>query len=219
MDLDAGQVYVVLYTGPVLRPYRETDRAALFDVCVRTGYLGGDAGGRYGDDDLLPSIFLAPYLDLEPDLAFVVDDGERAVGYVVGTADTEEFVRRFRAEYLPTVADRFPAPSDPPVTETDGMLALLHQPEHMLHPVFAGHPAHLHIDLLPDHQRRGFGRALMSRFLATLADRGVTGVHLSMVTANTGARPFYDRLGFAELPLADPVVTHLARSTEPLGDH
>lgn len=206
----------------MIRPYRRTDRAALFDVCVRTGYLGGDARGRHPDDDLLPTIFLAPYVDLEPELAFVVADvaaGDRAVGYVVGTADTEEFVRRVRAEYLPTVADRFPPPPDPPVTETDRMLALLHRPEHMLHPVFADHPAHLHIDLLPAVQRRGHGRALVARLLAALAARGVPGVHLSMVTANTAARPFYDRLGFHELPLRDPVVTHLARSTHPLEDH
>jgi ribosomal protein S18 acetylase RimI-like enzyme len=204
----------------VIRPYRAADRAALFDVCVRTGHRGGDARGRHGDDDLLPTIFLAPYLELEPELAFVADDGERAVGYVVGTADTEAFVRRFRAEYLPTVPARFPAPPDRPVTETDHMLALLHRPEHMLHPVFTAHPAHLHIDLLPSHQRRGLGRALMARLLTTLADRGIDGVHLSMVTANTGARLFYDRLGFQELPLADPEVTHLARSTRHVaGDH
>jgi ribosomal protein S18 acetylase RimI-like enzyme len=204
---------------PVIRPYRATDRAALFDVCVRTGYLGGDARGRHPDDDLLPTIFLAPYVDLEPELAFVADDGKRPVGYVIGAADTAEFVRRMRTEYLPTVADRFPAPPEPPVTETDGLLALLHRPEHMLHPAFAAHPAHLHIDLLPGHQRRGLGRALMARFLGALAARGVAGVHLTMVTANTAARAFYDRLGFHELPLADPVVTHLARSTAPLEDH
>jgi ribosomal protein S18 acetylase RimI-like enzyme len=202
----------------VIRPYRETDRAALFDVCVRTGHLGGDARGRYADDDLLPTIFLAPYVDLEPELAFVATDGsDHAVGYIVGTADTEQFVRRLRTEYLPTV--RYPAPPDPPVTETDGLLHLLYEPELMLHPVFAEHPAHLHIDLLPGHQRRGLGRALMAQLLGALAGRGVAGVHLSMVTENTGARPFYDRLGFHELPLADPVVTHLARSTTPLDDH
>jgi ribosomal protein S18 acetylase RimI-like enzyme len=204
----------------VIRPYRTADRDALFDVCVRTGHLGGDARGRYADDDLLPTIFLAPYLELEPDLAFVADDGERAVGYIVGTADTEAFVRRFRVEYLPTVAARFPAPPERPVTETDRMLALLHGPENLLHPAFAAYPAHLHIDLLPEYQRRGLGRALMARLLTALTARGVGGVHLSMVTANTGARSFYDRLGFVELPLADPSVTHLARSTGHLaGDH
>jgi ribosomal protein S18 acetylase RimI-like enzyme len=84
----------------------------------------------------------------------------------------------------------------------------------MLLPELAGYPAHLHIDLLPSHQRAGHGRALMERFLGALADRGVKAVHLGMLTANTPARAFYDRLGFHEIPVADPgPLTYLGRST------
>jgi ribosomal protein S18 acetylase RimI-like enzyme len=62
------------------------------------------------------------------------------------------------------------------------------------------YPAHLHIDLLPSGQRRGLGRRLMNTYLDALRERGVPGVHLTMDPANTGARAFYDRLGFTELP-------------------
>ncbi len=81
----------------------------------------------------------------------------------------------------------------------------------MLVPEVAAYPAHLHIDLLPDWQGRGHGRALMRTFLDALRARGVPAVHLSMVTGNTAARAFYDRLGFHEIdvPDADPGVTYL----------
>ncbi|RKE22518.1 GNAT family N-acetyltransferase [Streptomyces sp. TLI_171] len=198
----------------VVRPYEPRDRADLFDICVRTGELGGDSRQTYPDLDLLPSIFAAPYAELEPDLAFVVDDGTRAVGYVVATADTAAFVQRFRAEWLPTVVDRYPPLTTEPGTPSEVMVHLLHTPERMVLPELADYPAHLHIDLLPSHQRAGYGRELMETLLAALAAKGVPAVHLGMVTANTPARAFYDRLGFHVLPVPDPgPLTYLGRST------
>ncbi|WP_328616826.1 GNAT family N-acetyltransferase [Amycolatopsis sp. NBC_00355] len=202
-------------TGPRIRLYRPEDRAALFDVCVRTGLDGGDARGVYADEDLLPAVFLAPYLDLEPELAFVLDRGDgTAVGYLVGTADTPAFAGRLRREYLPRVAGRFPAPPDPPTTPSEEMLTVLHAPEGMVRPEVAGYPAHLHIDLLPGHQRGGHGRALMTAYLAALAERAVPGVHLVMPSANRPARVFYDRLGFHDLGVEHPSVTYLARAVD-----
>ncbi|MFJ9324408.1 GNAT family N-acetyltransferase [Streptomyces globisporus] len=200
---------------PVLRPYRSEDRDALFDICVRTGHEGGDARHLYPDPTLLPNIFAAPYAVLEPELAFVVEDGGRAVGYILGTADTASFVDRYRAEWLPGLADRYPGPVREPSTPAEAMTALMHDPERMILPELADCPAHLHIDLLPSHQRSGYGRRLMETFLAALHERGVKRVHLSMLTANTRARAFYDRVGFHEIAVPDAgPVTYLGRSTQ-----
>lgn len=164
----------------------------------------------------MPTIFAAPYAYLEPDLAFVIDDGTgRAVGYILGTANTTRFVEAFREKWLPLVEERFPALDGPPRTPSEEMTGLLHDPERMILPELAAHPAHLHIDLLPAWQRKGYGRALMRTFLGALRAKGVEGVHLSMLTANTPARAFYDRLGFAEIQVPDPgPVTYLGRTTE-----
>ncbi|MBB5961244.1 GNAT family N-acetyltransferase [Planomonospora venezuelensis] len=197
-----------------VRPYRPDDRAALYDICVRTAHEGGDSRRIYPDLDLMPSIFAAPYAELEPDLAFVLDDGERAVGYVLGTADTAAFVAAYRASWLPRMRERFPALTGPPATPSEVMIDLMYRPERMIVPETAGYPAHLHIDLLPGHQRKGHGRALMNAFLDALHRKGVPAVHLAMVTANAPARAFYDRLGFHEIPVPDPgPLTYLGRST------
>lgn len=201
---------------PVVRPYRSADRAALYDVCVRTAHQGGDSRHIYPDHDLMPSVFAGPYIHFEPDLAFVVDNGERAVGYILGTADTPAFATKFRESWLPTLEARYPAPQGPPNTPTEAIVALLHDPERMLRPELATYPAHLHIDLLPAYQRQGHGRALMDAFLSTLRRNGVPAVHLGMATANVAARAFYDRVGFHEIPVADAgPVTYLGRGTEP----
>ncbi|MFD5778620.1 GNAT family N-acetyltransferase [Streptomyces sp. NPDC126933] len=202
-------------TPATVRAYRPEDRPALYDICVRTADQGQDSRHLYPDPELMPSIFAAPYAALEPELTFVLDDGRgRAVGYVLGTADTSAFVKAFRDVWLPPLAGRYPDPAGPARTPSEEMIALLHRPERMVLPELAGYPAHLHIDLLPDWQRKGHGRALMHTFLRALRAEGVDAVHLSMVTANTPARVFYDRLGFHEIAVPDPgPVTYLGRST------
>ena len=179
-----------------------------------TGAAGGDARGVYRDQTLLPDIFAGPYAALEPDLTFVLDDGGRAVGYVLGTSDTARYVRDFRDKWLPTVAALHPLPGGEPGTPDAVMTEFLHHPELMLNPALADYPAHLHIDLLPEYQGQGHGRALMTTLFAALDKAGAQRVHLVMSTANTGARAFYDRIGFHEIPVADPGdLTFLGRST------
>ncbi|EGX56137.1 acetyltransferase [Streptomyces zinciresistens K42] len=202
-----------------IRPYRPGDREAVEDICVRTAHAGGDSRPHYADPGVFPAAFATPYAVLEPDLAFVLDDGRgRAVGYVVGAADTPRFVAEYRARWLPSVAARYPEPSGPAATPDEEIALLLHTPERMLVPEVARYPAHLHIDLLPRWQRRGHGRALMGTLFAALRGRGVAAVHLTMLTANTPARAFYDRLGFHVVSVPDPgPVTFLGRATDPPG--
>lgn len=207
-------------SSPAIRPYRSEDREALDDICIRTAHNGQDSRPVYADPTIFPTIFAAPYVVLEPELAFVLDDGRgRAVGYILGTADTPRFVEAFRTKWLPLVADRHPEPAGPPTTPDEQMIPLLHHPERMIVPEVAAYPAHLHIDLLPAWQGRGHGRELIRTFLRALRDHGVAAVHLSMVTANAPARAFYDRLGFHQIDVPDPgPVTYLGRSTGELAN-
>lgn len=199
---------------PHVRRYDSADLDAVYDICVRTADAGSDARGQYSTDRLMGDLFAAPYVTLEPEHAHVLDDGSgAAVGYVVGTADTQGFVRRYRAEWIP--ASGLPLPADPPVTQEDVMLGLHHHPERMLVPEVAAYPAHLHIDVLPQWQGHGHGRALMAAFLDGLRGAGAPSVHLGMLSTNTAARAFYDRLGFHVVSEIGPV-TYLGRSTDPL---
>ncbi|HET9381751.1 MAG TPA: GNAT family N-acetyltransferase [Streptomyces sp.] len=201
--------------SPHVRAYRPADGTALDDICIRTAHSGQDSRPVYADPAVVPAVFAAPYVRLEPELAFVLDDGQgRAAGYVIGAADTPGFAAAFRSEWLPLVADRHPAPAGPPVTPDEVMRGLLHDPERMIVPEVAAYPAHLHIDLLPEWQGRGFGRVLMRTLLRALRDRDVPAVHLCMSTANVAARAFYDRMGFHEIDVPDPgPVAYLGRTT------
>jgi ribosomal protein S18 acetylase RimI-like enzyme len=198
----------------MIRPYRESDHAAVYDVCVRTADAGGDARGQYHTDDLMPDLFAGPYVFLEPEFAFVLDDGQRAVGYVIGTPDTAAFARAYRARWIPRLAGRYPVPPDPPTSQEEELLALHYHPEWLVLPGLEEYPAHLHIDLLPPFQGAGHGRALMETFYAAAARAGAAGVYVAVTTANTRALGFYDRLGFGRLEIAEPgetTVTVLGR--------
>jgi len=195
-----------------IRPYRPADRAAVYEVCRRTAAAGADATGVYSDDDLMPDIFAGPYLEFEPDLAFVVDTGQRAAGYVLAVSDTRAFVDWFGREWLPKLA-RFEH-VEPPQTPQDAIVDLGYRPERMLVPEVDDYPAHLHIDLLPELQGQGFGRELLRTLLAALHERGIRNVHLAIDPANRAARAFYDRLGFRELPSSTPTEPVLGISTD-----
>ncbi|MFJ8043226.1 GNAT family N-acetyltransferase [Kitasatospora sp. NPDC096147] len=200
---------------PTIRPYRPADREAVYEICVRTAEAGGDATGLYKNEQVLPDNFAGPYLELEPGLAYVLDDGRgTAVGYVLGTSDTTRFAAELRERWLPRVGHLYPPPVGDPADGDELMAMLLHTPERMILPELADYPAHLHIDLLPPFQGLGFGRRLIECLLDALREAGAGQVHLGMVSANTGARAFYDRTGFHVIPVADPgPLTYLGRST------
>ncbi len=189
-----------------IRRYQPGDEAAVYDICVRTGDDGHDATGKFADGRLLADVYAGPYLHLEPDLAFVLADGQRPVGYVLGTAGTAAFVESYRREWLPRFASTRPAPLSPPATVAatpdEGLVATLYEPERMLSPVLGNFPAHLHIDILPAYQGGGHGRRLIETFVPAVARAGADGVHVAVSPTNTRAHGFYLRVGFERLDFA-----------------
>jgi ribosomal protein S18 acetylase RimI-like enzyme len=185
-----------------IRRYRAADESAVYDICVHTGDDGHDATGKFADVRLLSDIYAGPYLYLEPDLAFVLADDERPVGYVIGTAGTAAFVESYRDKWLPRVASARPAPPPVPVTADEHLLATLYHPERMLNQALSNFPAHLHIDVLPAYQGGGHGRRLIETFVAAVTRAGAGGLHVAVSPTNTRAHGFYLRVGFERLDIA-----------------
>ncbi|GAA1821951.1 GNAT family N-acetyltransferase [Agromyces salentinus] len=203
---------------PFIRGYRAEDRADVARICLLTAAGGSDATGVYSDDSLMPDVFALPYVTYDPELAFVVDDGSgRAAGYIIGVADTAAFIDWWKREWTPGFTARHPSPGPatghaPAFTEADLLKAGV-DPERMRIAELGEYPAHLHIDLLPELQGKGFGRRLVDTLRAALAERGVAGLHLGMDANNTNARAFYDRLGFHELASSRPTSPLLGIAT------
>src|SRR5260370_23554038 len=76
-------------------------------------------------------------------------------------------------------------------------------PERWLLPELVRHPAHLHINVLADYRRSGYGRALISTFLASVATAGAASCYLGVRQENANARRFYEKLGWRPIEVRD----------------
>jgi len=122
-------------------------------------------------------------------------------GYVLGALDSRAFYARYDAEWRPRLCAEFPAPRGDAAqwTPTQQVHNVYHHPDYFCPEPYAAYPSHLHIDLLPRAQGRGFGRRMIEQLMDTLRDRGSPGAHLGVSMPNTRARAFYAHLGFHEL--------------------
>jgi ribosomal protein S18 acetylase RimI-like enzyme len=95
------------------------------------------------------------------------------------------------------VSRRHAFPAEAPET---ALVQRIHAPPSTPLELLDEHPSHLHIDLLPEARRQGFGRRLLNRLFAQLEAAGSSGVHLSVSAANQRAIAFYRAMGFDEWP-------------------
>lgn len=192
---------------PHIRPYQSDDLESLYQICLRTGASGHDATALVEDPLLFGEIFAAPYGVLEPEHAFVLDDGTgRAIGYVLGALDTAAFEARCETTWWPALRQRHPLRSD--ATRLDDLLiSLIHDRSRPAAAVLAAYPSHLHIDLLPEAQSGGWGRQMMATVFDALRAAGSRGVHWGVSTSNERAIGFYRHLGHEELTADGMIIT------------
>jgi ribosomal protein S18 acetylase RimI-like enzyme len=187
----------------MIRAYRPEDRAACYDVCLKAGDSGKDATHLFQNKDLLGLRYVGPYLTLNPELCFVLEDEEGVCGYCLGCLDSLPFYERMQKEYLVPLQQQYPCPPEqPPPTQYDAFyIWAIHHAEADLHipERVAEFPSHLHIDLRERVQRKGYGRKMMDVLMAALKARGSSGVHLEMQAANENAFQFYTKLGFVKI--------------------
>src|SRR5262249_44104530 len=115
-----------------------------------------------------------------------------------------ELEDRLERDWWPRLRRQYPEPA-PGVAESLSMqerfaLRAIHHPWVTQAEVARHYPSHLHINMLPRLQGRGFGRQLISALLTRLRDLGSPGVHLHVGEANQRAVGFYRHLGFVLLP-------------------
>jgi len=131
----------------------------------------------------------------------ILEDNEGICGYALGALDSRAFYARYEAEWRPALCARFPEPQGDPGqwSRVQTVYYWYHHPDYFTPEPYAAYPSHLHIDLLPRAQGRGFGRRMLEQVMDNLRQRGSPGAHLGVSLLNQPALGFYLRLGFHEL--------------------
>jgi len=130
----------------------------------------------------------------------------------------QDLPARYKSTYLPSLpSSQFPRPTAPlsssggneiesagksgPAAVAAALLGRLHAPdEALLHSsspkLLEEYPAHLHVDILPEYQRQGWGTKLMDALVERLREERVQGIHLIKAGDNVGSEMFYGSVGF-----------------------
>ncbi|KAF8528453.1 acyl-CoA N-acyltransferase [Hysterangium stoloniferum] len=189
-------------TKATIRTARPSDDEALSKICLLTGAAGLSAVDAHSIPVLLGLLYALPYNRLETTFGFVlVDDGSsEVVGYVLGTTDTERFEQVAEQEWWPPLRLRYEKTEDPSRTPADNrLISAIHSPYKNPADITSRYPAHIHIDILPSHQGKSYGRKLMASAVEFLRGKGHSGLFVGLDPANNMAKSFYARLGFERL--------------------
>jgi ribosomal protein S18 acetylase RimI-like enzyme len=181
-----------------IRQCKPKDVDAVYEVCLKTGDAGQDATCLFKDPKALGHLFVGPYMALEPEFAFVLEDQDGVCGYTLGALDTLAFQQRYLTEWLPPLQKCYPDPAGHPSewNQDEKIYHQIHHPDLSFSDIFKPYPSHLHIDLLPRAQGQGQGKHMIERLLHALVEAGSRGVHLGLYARNKRAFNFYSKLGF-----------------------
>lgn len=179
-------------------PYASSDLDNLYSICLITGESIKAETNLYKDSKLLGHFYAAPYAVLEPELTFIVSLDGQPSGYILGTKDSEKFKQKTEEAWFPSLRDKYQMPEENDNSPDAAMIRLIHQ-GYNLKKEFVNYPAHLHINLLPVMQGKGFGKKIMLTFTQKLKELNVSALHLEVGKKNIGAIRFYKRMGFHQI--------------------
>jgi len=190
----------------IIRKAQNSDIPYAYEICLKTGDIGKDAGHLFFDPYLIGNYYAAPYFFFSEGICFIAEYQCRPQGYIIAVPDTAIFEKWMEEQWLPPLRKRYPQPFPQEMIRSEREAKLIKAIHNKKFPLekysenlYRDYPAHLHIDMLPAIQGKGLGRKLMETLFKELKQQGVTGLHLGVDAENTNAILFYQKLGFSML--------------------
>ncbi|PPQ83277.1 hypothetical protein CVT25_004016 [Psilocybe cyanescens] len=183
-----------------IRQATENDAPFLSQICLRNGDAGKTAEHLHEFGELPGLVYAVPYVKLPTTWGFVLENEgtKEVVGYILGSTDTRAFERYAAEHWWPALAEQYP--QERMVKPADERYAkLLRNMDTAPDANIAFSPAHLHIDILEDYQKQGWGKKLIATAVQFLTEQGLQGVWLGLDPRNEGAKNFYQRLRFENI--------------------
>lgn len=165
----------------MVRHYLGADRRSAEQICIETAHESLKSTEQ--KIEFLLFRYLSFYIENCPDTCFIAEKDGKAVGYVICCPDSEFFIKEF-----PKFAKKNGAKLSQKLQCLGDALVYL--------PFKKRYPAHLHIDILPEAQRMGYGRCLIDALCENLKKQNKNGVMLAVGKDNENAVKFYNAAGF-----------------------
>jgi ribosomal protein S18 acetylase RimI-like enzyme len=199
-----------------IRPATFAHSEALSRICLLTANYGTSAEGLHSIKELPGLVYALPYVNLPTTFGFVLEDVQQdgtegeVFGYILGTTDTKLFMEAAEKDWYPSVRENYPKEvskeEEAKRTEADKQyIKIIHKPDIPSPEVFEVSPVHIHIDLLPQVQRQGWGRKLMGAVVEYLREHhpGIDAIWIGVDPRNEEGKKFYRKIGGKELPTSD----------------
>lgn len=173
-----------------IRKYEEKDFDDMRYICLNSD--GPDEVPEEPVASFLTTTYCDYYIEKEPENCFVLDSDGKAVGYVISAENYDRFIEVFKNEYAPKTKKFGEMRYEWALHSTDEQREVKDK-----------YPAHLHINILPEFQKMGFGSKLIDTLIRHLKAKKVKGLCLTCGSYNKGAIEFYKKYGFELLDFDD----------------
>jgi len=183
---------------PIVRLYRPEDRAAILQIAADTGFFGAPVEAFMQDRRLMQDVFVAYYVDREPEHLWVADVDGTVVGYISGSVGGTAAAWG-RGLTAATAAARFVTfryEVDALTRRYFGRTAKAVLGGEYPQVDLRDYPAELHINLAEAARGLGLGRKLMQACLDQMTELSIPGIHLKTTTRNAVAIKLYEKMGF-----------------------
>ena len=169
-----------------IRPYEAKDKQNLRYICKETAW------DSYKENEnkleSVPILYNDYFTENEPEYIFVLaDEADQAVGYIICSVDYEKFYHIMDTEYRARVLRVAPEETRLLDSFLEGLKKISDRAEH------------LHIDMLPEYQGKGYGRKLTEALIQKLRDDGIKSVSGCMVSRSAASYKMYRKIGFEEI--------------------
>ena len=165
-----------------IRPYQEKDKNNVRSICIVTA---GAENCSEKDKLFILNLYCDYYIEQEPQNCFVLaDENDDAVGYILCSENIKRYIKN-TASYRSLIKSK-------------GIIKYLYSwGEIIAHlPASKKCKAHMHIDILPPYQHKGYGTQLINALKESLSSKGIHSVMLVVNSSNKNAVKFYKKNGF-----------------------
>ena len=180
----------------IIRKYQPRDREAVRRLCCETGFLGKPIDPVFEDRDLFADYLTAYYTDVEPEAAFVLEQGGVVKGYLLGSRRPLRhqwygFFQNLRLFGIGML--RYRGYNE----ATRGFIRWILKNSWREVPAAPRRTAHFHFNVLPEAQKLATTQAMTGMYFDFLRTHGEKEVFGQVVTfeSRRGAKLF-ERFGF-----------------------